>query len=190
MFGYAYSIASRMARGRWMTELPTEGEHWSNHRAWPWQCDFNWHLNNALYLRNAELARWQWFARSRQIRAFYGEKMSFVVGSQLIVHTRAVPFMSSHRIRTRTLGVDGGWLFVAQDFFLNSAAKNLSDDKSHAAGVLLMAAILRRGKRVAPETFFSQMLMASDSPLAEQVETLKQQSRWFVRARGQSQTST
>lgn len=154
MLSYALAVASRVARGTIAARAGVGSvdvsqqlsqQHVSQHRAWPWECDFNQHLNNANYVRNAELARWQWLAASGRLREFYSHGMAFVVGSQRVVHLKPIAFASAYEIRTQLVGIDSGWLYVSQEFFQR--------DK-HVASILLMAAILRGAVRTDAATFF------------------------------------
>jgi acyl-CoA thioesterase FadM len=89
-------------------------------RAWPWHCDAYRHLNNAVYLRLAEDARWAWTARTPLLKQALKSKWVFLVGGADVVYRRSVPLMSRLELISRVVGVDERWLYFSQEFLLPS----------------------------------------------------------------------
>ncbi len=121
MIGYTLRVGSLLLRHatfgpRAITDEPFRIQM----RAWPWHCDAYRHLNNAVYLRLAEDARWAWTARTPLLKQAMSGRWMFLVAGADIVYRHPIPLMSSFEIVCRVEGADERWLYFSQEFVLPS----------------------------------------------------------------------
>jgi acyl-CoA thioesterase FadM len=112
-------------------------------RAWPWHCDAYRHLNNAVYLRLAEDARWAWTARTPLLKQAMSNGWVFLVGGADVVYRHPIDVMSPFELVCRVEGADERWLYFSQAFVLPSG--------KCACRILLRAMIRGRDGLVDPE---------------------------------------
>lgn len=72
----------------------------TGHRARIGDCDFFMHMNNAMYLRHAELARWELLPRTGILQAALKHRWMFLVVSQQAEYLKPLPPLSSFSIET------------------------------------------------------------------------------------------
>jgi acyl-CoA thioesterase FadM len=133
-------------------------------RAWPWLCDAYRHLNNAVYLRLAEDARWAWTARTPLLKYAIKRRWAFLVGSADVVYRRPIGLMKEFDLVCRLEGVDERWLYFSQEFVLPSGKS--------ACRILVRAMIRGPEGPVSPDEVLS--LVGMTAPKAsEELQKLK-----------------
>jgi acyl-CoA thioesterase FadM len=78
--------------------------------------DLMFHMNNARYLRNADLARFEYLHASGLFHAAWFRGAAFVTASQTIRYRREIKFGQKYRIITRCTGWDRKALFIEHVF--------------------------------------------------------------------------
>lgn len=121
MIAYTVRVGALLAWHAYMGKRAPAGAPFRlTMRAWPWHCDAYRHLNNSVYLRLAEDARWAWTARTPLLKRAIAGRWSFLVGGADVVYRRPIPVMSSFDLVCRVEGVDDRWLYFSQEFILPS----------------------------------------------------------------------
>lgn len=130
-------------------------------RAWPWHCDAYRHLNNAVYLRLAEDARWAWTARTPLLKHALANRWVFLVGGADVVYRRPVDLMSTFDLVCRVVGADDRWLYFSQEFILPSGKS--------ACRILVRAMVRGKKGQVSPH----EVLRLSGFAIPENSEELE-----------------
>jgi len=146
-------------------------------RAWPWHCDVYRHLNNAVYMRLAEDARWAWTARTPLFREALSKRWVFLVGGADIVYRRPVPALSSFEIVCRVVGADDRWLYFSQEFILPSGKS--------ACRILIRAMVRGKSGGVSPSEVLSATGIALPEP-SEELDWMKRLADSQLKEMGES----
>lgn len=143
MLWYLLRVGILVLWHRWLEKPADPKEPFRlQRRAWPWYCDAYRHLNNAVYLRLAEDARWAWTARTPLFGLAVSSGWRFLVGGADLIYRREIPLLSRFEIVSRVIGADERWIYMAQEFVLPSGAI--------ASRVLIRAMIRSRQGAVSP----------------------------------------
>jgi acyl-CoA thioesterase FadM len=138
MLLFTIRIINQLVRG-WMKPLPitsTKNAPISYDvamRCWPIDIDIFMHMNNAMYVRCAELARWRIFPQSSSLRMTSMSGILFLaVDQQVVYHKPIMPF-SKYIIRTTISTTDNKWLHYCHTFQQDpSQVKSGQDPKIYA----------------------------------------------------------
>lgn len=148
MIGYSLRVGTLLLKNAILGPRAVPGEPFVvSMRAWPWLCDAYRHLNNSVYLRLAEDARWVWTAKTPLLRASMNERWVFLVGGADIVYRRPVPLMSKFDVVSCVEGADDRWIYFSQKFVLPSGKS--------ACRILLRAMIREPNGPVPPQDVFA-----------------------------------
>ncbi len=84
--------------------------------ALPSDCDFNFHVNNARYLRLMDIGRLAVVTRSGLLGSMFRNQWGAVVGAAEIEFLRELPFLSRFTLESRVVGWDAKWFYFEQRF--------------------------------------------------------------------------
>ena len=86
-------------------------------RVWIRELDFNRHMNQAVYLQNAEMGRTDWAIQCGAWDRWRGQGIANMVAEQRAVYRRELGPLERYTLDTRAVAVDGR-LLVLQSYFL------------------------------------------------------------------------
>ena len=113
--------------------------------------DMHLHMNNAAYVRCAELARWA-YATERGLFNKLLKRMFFIVASQHFVYRAPIPFMSRYEVHSRIGLLDDKWIILRQTFVRPKTHKK--GFKVYADGIIKAIIKDRTGKLNKKEALF------------------------------------
>ncbi|MAQ14948.1 MAG: hypothetical protein CMN30_09150 [Sandaracinus sp.] len=93
------------------------------------ELDFNRHMNQAVYLQNAEMGRTDWAVRSGAWDRWRAQGVNAMVGEQRAVYRRELGPRVRYRIETRGVGVDGRLLMLQSHFLVGDRVHTLVESK-------------------------------------------------------------
>ncbi|KAF1332817.1 Atp-dependent protease la, partial [Globisporangium splendens] len=105
-------------------------------------CDLNFHLNNASYLYNMELARWHFSAVNGIVYNAVKKNRTILVGSQTIRYRYPIPPFRAYEIRTQIVYSDDTWAYFLQQFQCPATGKIYAEGLSRLT--------VRQGKKIIP----------------------------------------
>lgn len=85
-------------------------------RCWPIDMDMFIHMNNASYLRVAELARWRIFPQTGAIELTRKRGILFLVVSQQASYLKQLPALKNFEVETKVTVADNKWLHYTHTF--------------------------------------------------------------------------
>ena len=99
-------------------------------RCWPIDIDAFLHLNNASYLRVAELARWRVLAQEDLYNIAIKEGVMFLAVEQNIAYYKPIQPFQRYEVRTSMTVEDNKWIYYHHDFVQHSQDRSTtnSDD--------------------------------------------------------------
>lgn len=86
--------------------------------ALPSDCDLNFHVNNARYLRLMDMGRLALVTRSGWLGSMIRNRWGAVVGAAEIEFLRELPILSRFTLESRVVGWDAKWFYIEQRFLL------------------------------------------------------------------------
>lgn len=87
-----------------------------NMRCWPIDMDAFMHMNNACYVRCAELARWRVFLQSDTLRMTSLQGILFLAVEQRVSYLKPIMPFAKYTIRTTITSSDNKWLHYRHTF--------------------------------------------------------------------------
>jgi acyl-CoA thioesterase FadM len=109
-----YGTAIReLLRGRIHWTRPVE-QHF---RAWPWNCDNNFHINNARYFFFMDLGRTAWLTRAGLMWPAVTRGAQFMLAGQTITFRRSLDWWRPFTLKTRLMAWDERWFYFEQTFY-------------------------------------------------------------------------
>lgn len=121
MIVFTIRIINQLIRG-WLKPLPITKSPTSPisydvaMRCWPVDMDMFMHMNNAMYVRCAELARWRIFPQSESLRMTSMNGILFLAVEQHVVYQRPIMPFAQYVIRTTVNASDNKWLSYKHTF--------------------------------------------------------------------------
>ena len=118
------------------------------------ELDFNRHMNQAVYLQNAELARTDWAVRSGAWDRWQAAGVKPVVAEQRAVYRRELTPRTRYVIETRCVGMEGRLLRLESHFLVGDRIHTLVETKFifiGKEGVLSADEATRAGEGLAVE---------------------------------------
>ena len=91
-------------------------------RCWPIDMDAFMHMNNAMYARVAELARWRVFVQSGTLSLTSLRGILFLAVDQRVQHLRPIDPFQSFIVRTDISATQDKWIHYTHTFQASSAA--------------------------------------------------------------------
>lgn len=85
-------------------------------RAWPVDLDTYFHINNACYLRVAELARWRIFPQSKMMKFVANKGVMFLVTEQVIKYSRPIDPFQRYIVSTSITYTEDKWFYYKHTF--------------------------------------------------------------------------
>lgn len=119
---------ARVALGLWkkrsrdhLQRLPTamgpHDPHIYNARLGFVDIDYLGHLNNAAYLSNAELARWELTATSGMLQSMIQSRTNFIVTASCVRYRQEIsPLFRKYQIESYVAGMDERYMFIVHNF--------------------------------------------------------------------------
>lgn len=125
-------------------------------RAGLFDVDFLGHMNNAMYLSHAELARWEWTAYNGMLSAMTKKNLHFLVKGSCIRYRQEIrPLFRHFQVDSCIAGLDEKHLWMTQKF------RYSSDDRVRAQVMLQGVAV--KGRHVLnPSVFLKDIGMDAD----------------------------
>jgi acyl-CoA thioesterase FadM len=115
--------------------------------------DYLGHLNNAAYLSNAELARWELTAYNGLMKSMLHDKVSFLVTSSVIRYRREIrPIFRKFQIDSAVVGLTDKHILFSQNFRYPRPA----DDRVKAQ-ILLKGAAVKGRTILDPRVYFKEI---------------------------------
>lgn len=118
-------------------------------RAWPSDCDFNLHMNNAKYLALMDLGRLDMVVRTGLLSFLWRRKAMAVIGGADMTWRRSVRPFQPFMLETSVSHWDDKWFHLTQRF--------VAEDGTLLAEGLVRGVFLVRGKAVAPAQVLNHM---------------------------------
>ena len=116
MITYTIRLLVRGVRDRRRARLSVYDPVVQRHRAWPWYCDQNRHVNNAHYLSFMDYGRLEWLIRTGLfVPVVRGTETALVAGLGM-TYRREIRWWSVFELRTQALAVEGRWIYLEQVF--------------------------------------------------------------------------
>ena len=161
MLFFALRVGLELARGSFSSPLKA-GPAVAVMRVWPMDADIFMHLNNAMFARLAELARWRCLSQSGMLAVSLRSKWQFLVAEQTVTYRRQLPLFRKFQIET-SVASEGKWFYYTHNF--------LSLDRKTEFATMKVRAVLKlpTGKTVQPKdavqgnTWFRDQLKASST---------------------------
>jgi len=117
---YLQLIISVVRRVRTTTQNSKRHAQTNTHTG-PVDCDFFFHMNNCMYFRHAELARWELLPRTGILQAAVKHKWMFLVVSQDADYLLPLPPLTKFKIQTTaTTDETNKYMYFAHDFISES----------------------------------------------------------------------
>eukprot|EP01039_Chlorochromonas_danica_P002401 gene2400-2633_t len=85
-------------------------------RCWPVDLDGFLHMNNANYLRVAELARWAIFVQSDTLRSTVGSGILFLAVENKVSYLKPIPPMQKYYVHVTLTSQDNKWIYYKHVF--------------------------------------------------------------------------
>lgn len=122
-------------------------------RCYPVDIDTYWHMNNANYLRVAELARWRIFPVSGLMKASLSKGWMFLAVEQNVTYLRPIKPFQRYIVSTKMEYRDNKWLLYEHSFMQHPDDVKPGAEAMTYSVVKLKAVLKERsGKTVRPET--------------------------------------
>ena len=140
-----------------MSGIGSDNPHVYTARAGFWDVDYLGHMNNAMYLSHAELARWEWTAYNGMLAAISKRNMTFLVKGSCIRYRQEIrPIFRKFQVDSCIEGLDEKHLWISQKF------RYSSDDRVRAQ--VLVQGVAVKGREVLdPRIFLKDIGMDSDT---------------------------
>jgi acyl-CoA thioesterase FadM len=119
----------------------------TKHRCWPTDIDFFFHMNNAIYFRHFELARWELLPRTGLLQHAMKENWMFLAVEQDAKYMKMIRPMQEFECHTCIHVSDGKWL----DF--QHSLVSTDGKTKYSEGVVRAVVKRRNGKTVRPNEF-------------------------------------
>ncbi len=111
-FRYLYTLLTSLLRSR----MGVLEESRVTMRVWPWEMDFNLHLNNGRYLSLMDLGRVDLLVRSGIGRVVLSRRWLPVLGGATMRFRRPLGPLQTFELVTRLVGWDEKWIYLEQRF--------------------------------------------------------------------------
>jgi acyl-CoA thioesterase FadM len=152
VFGFSMRVIATIAKGMFQgRDIPTpirSGQVITTiHRCWPNDIDFFMHMNNAIYFRHFELARWEILPRTGLLQHAIKEKWMFLAVEQEAKYLKMIRPLSSFECRTQVTITDGKWLDFHHSLF------SMDGKTKYSEGTVRAVVKRRNGKTVRPSEF-------------------------------------
>ena len=122
--------------------------------------DYLGHMNNAMYLSHAELARWEWTAHNGLLAAVSKNKLHFLVKGSCIRYRQEIrPVFRKFQVDSCLAGLDDKNLWISQKF------RYSSDDRVRAQ--VVVQAVALKGREVLDPRVFLKEMVGLDSDLVD-----------------------
>jgi acyl-CoA thioesterase FadM len=108
MLTFTLRAILQMAAGTMLGAKPGKQALSVSFRLWPVDMDIYGHMNNACYIRVAELSRWRQSAESGLLMASVRKGWMFLIAEQSIVYTKPIMPLSQYTVRSN-ITTDGKW---------------------------------------------------------------------------------
>lgn len=117
MISYTARMAALTLREYVKPSASALGTHVLEGRAWPWLCDYQFHINNSRYLELMDYGRTQFFVSVGLVAPFLKGEIGGVAAGIQIVYRRPIDLMERYRLQTQLVGWDSRWYLHEQTFF-------------------------------------------------------------------------
>ena len=123
VLGFTARTAGRVLRGfliseRVQTPVAPSVNMTTQHFVRPSDCDMFMHMNNAMYFRHAELARWELLPRTGLLQKAISERWMFLVVDQFASYMKPIKPFSSFEVKTRAGSDDSGkYIMFTHEFW-------------------------------------------------------------------------
>jgi acyl-CoA thioesterase FadM len=125
-------------------------------RLWPIDIDFFFHMNNASYIRVAELSRWRLLAESGLLSYMINKKIMFLAVEQSVTYARPIlPFHKYNVTTTITVSPDDKWMHYIHSFDTPVDPKGTKEPVHYALVNLKAVMKESNGKTVKPSSIFT-----------------------------------
>lgn len=131
----------------------------------PWHMDFNMHVNNAVYLRFLEAARWDHAVLTGSAKRFFELRCRFIVAGVELSYIRELKPLQKFAVHTQILGADEKYLYLRQQIFAGGKLCNTA---------LIKAVYVVNGKIAPPESIFSQVTQSPTPTLPAEIASWQQ----------------
>lgn len=114
----------------------------------PWHIDFNLHVNNAVYLKFLEAARWDHIVLAGAAKQMFAKRCRFIVASIEIGYLREIKLFKKIELRTSILGADEKYLYMRQ---------TIHSDGKLCTSALIKAVYFQGGTIADPRKIFNEL---------------------------------
>jgi acyl-CoA thioesterase FadM len=126
-------------------------------RLWPVDMDIFIHMNNASYIRVAELHRWRMLSESGLLKQMMKDKTIFLAVDQSITYSRPIlPFQKYIVTTTVKASDDDKWMYYQHSFDQPGEVKDEKTRKHYALITLKAVMKAPSGKTVRPSEVFTK----------------------------------
>jgi acyl-CoA thioesterase FadM len=104
-------------------------------RVWPWDCDYNMHINNGRYFTLMDLGRFDLLVRMGLGREMWKENWTPLLSGSKIIYRREVRLWQKFDLTTRLVAWEGSYFVMEQRFLLDQGKdKPLTATKAYVMG--------------------------------------------------------
>ena len=137
-------------------------------RCWPVDIDAFMHMNNAMYVRVAELARWRIFLPSDTVSFTSKKGILFLVVENDLTYNRPIMPFQKYIVRTTVTSTDNKWIFYEHKFIQHPDKVKAGQEAQTYATVVTKAVMKEKsGKTVrlteVENDFYQSLVPKKDS---------------------------
>ena len=155
MLFFTARMLGHMAHGAMLRVRGQAGAAPMPFRCYPVDLDIYGHMNNASFLRVAELCRWKQMAMTGLVTKSLQEGWMFIIAEQSIRYSKPVNPFQRYSIRSE-LAVDGKW--VLYHHYFESASSQKSGERRLFAHIEMRAVVKHvSGKTIQPSEILAQV---------------------------------
>ena len=123
-------------------------------RCWPIDMDFNFHINNACYIRIAELARWRNFPKSNMFEYLKNRGVMFLVTEQHIKYFKPIMPFQKYIVSTSIATSQDKWFHYKHTFLQHPSDVEIGKPVVVYAEIDCRAVLKEKsGKTIKPSSF-------------------------------------
>jgi acyl-CoA thioesterase FadM len=152
MIGIVFRILNQLMLGKYaplkMTLTPGKVVYEVPFRCYPVDMDAFMHMNNAMYARVAELARWRIFPKTDTLK-FSDKGILFLVVENDITYNRPIMPFQKYIVKTTLTSTENKWLFYEHKFIQHPSQVKTGEEPKTFATVIAKAVLKEKsGKTV------------------------------------------
>jgi len=122
----------------------------TSHRVWPDDLDWNFHMNNSSYNKNADCGRFKLWIKSKAFNLIRKKGWWAANGGVYFQFRKELKLFQSYQVVTRLHSFDDKWMYLQHIF------QDVSGKQKHAVGFSKMV-VKHKRENIPPETFLKSL---------------------------------